>query len=116
MAVALAPPALADFTNPPSFGVTTTNNLPGATDAVYNFTLGDLDDAGDFIKEVKIKIPFGYTGNVSLLTPGSLLGTFAVDGFTLEVRSLPPGNRAAVLWVWGPLEIPVGEVVLNWMT
>lgn len=113
--VPLATPAQAAFHNPPGFSVSTTNNVAGAKNAVYTLTLSNLDSAGDFVKQVKIRIPLGYSGNIFLTAPGKLLGSVNVDGFALEIRSAI-WSTAVVQWVLGPVRLNVGSVYLNLMT
>jgi len=113
--VPLATPAQAAFHNPPGFSVATTNNMAGARNAVYTFNLSNLDSAGDFVKQVKIRIPLGYSGDISRTAHGKLLGSVNVDGFTLEIRSAI-WSTAVVQWVRGPVRLNVGSVYLNLTT
>lgn len=114
--VAVAPPARSEFTALPTFAVATDNNLTGAS-GIYTITLGNLDNAGDFISAVRILPPTGYSLNPSLVNPGALLGTVVVDGRTFEISGAPGvGDEAVVLLVVGFLRIPVGRVVFDWGT
>ena len=67
-------PVGAAFTNPPTFDLTTSNNVAGATDAVYTFHFENPDSA-EIAVSFWVVVPAGYFVNPSYMTttPGIIV-------------------------------------------
>ena len=112
--IALTPLVEANFSNPPTFDLTTSSNTAGATTAVYSIFLQNPDPAED-ANNVSIAIPAGYSVGPQFITStvgipvGSVSGACPMgSGGGSVVTTSTPGQFAMVV-----MGMTIGQIIIT---
>lgn len=115
--VLLVPRAYASFTTLPTFDLTTSSNLVGATDAIYSLFLSNPDVSEDAIN-VSIVIPEGYSIDQQFITSkagvqaGSVSGACGSGPGTGDVMTTTTPGQFSISVVSGEYDFIIGKITV----